>query len=206
MTKIKICGLTREEDAALAVELGADFLGLIFVRESPRYVTVERAREIVAASREVLAKSASIAAASRPLFVGVFRNEPPAEMSAIAGEVGLDMIQLHGNEPESVVAALALPVIRAVDVGTTLPEIESSAAWMLFDTGGGTGRTFDWTLLEDHPRTKPFFLAGGLRPENVTDAIRIARPDAIDLSSGIESAPGVKDHQRMRDLFARVRP
>jgi phosphoribosylanthranilate isomerase len=94
-------------------------------------------------------------------------------------------------------------VIRAFDVGDALPETNTGAAYVMFDTGGGTGRAFDWTLLEAYPRTKPFFLAGGITPDNVEDALR-ARPDAIDLASGVERAPGIKDHEKMKRLFERV--
>ena len=196
MTLIKICGVTRPEDAALAVDLGADFVGFIFVKESPRFVTPTRAREIISTTRRL--------GDSTTRFVGVFRDLAAREIHAIADAAGLDLIQLHGHEPDDVLREVERPVIRAVRVTDQLPAIETSAAWVLFDTGGGTGRTFDWTLLESYPRTKPFFLAGGLTPDNVADAIRIARPDAIDLSSGIESAPGIKDHDKMRRLFARV--
>lgn len=235
MTLIKICGITRPEDAVLAAELGADFIGLIFVKESPRSVTPEQAREIAetvtaqeialpvgtpasppagpAASR----RRASLAGetptgqpagrrrSSGPATVGVFRNMPAPEINAIARIAGLDLIQLHGDEPDSIVRELELPVIRAVRVTDTLPNTRTSAPWLLFDTGGGSGRTFDWSLLWSYERTTPFFLAGGLTPDNVAEAIRIARPDAIDLSSGVESAPGIKDHDKMKSLFARVR-
>jgi phosphoribosylanthranilate isomerase len=188
MTKIKICGITRREDARFCAELGADFLGMVFVRESPRYVTPGR---VLWASDLSVKK------------VGVFRNESAETMNAIADEVGLDYIQLHGDEPDDLV--LNRPVIRALRVTDRLPATNANAEWLLFDSGGGTGKTFDWSLLEAHPRTKPFFLAGGITPENVAEAIRRVRPDAIDVSSGVESAPGIKDHHKLRALFGQVK-
>jgi phosphoribosylanthranilate isomerase len=192
MTLIKICGLTRPEDAALAEELGADFLGFVFVKESPRYVTPEKSLECGRPAR-----SGRDARAPR---VGVFRGSSAEEIRDIAQRAQLDLIQIHDDQS----CDIGLPVIRAYHVKDALPETADDD-YVLFDTGGGTGRTFDWTLLEHYPRTKPFFLAGGLTPDNVADAIRVARPDAIDLSSGIESAPGIKDPHKMKTLFERVR-
>jgi len=186
MTKIKICGITREEDAALAVELGADFLGFIFVPESPRYVTPERARAI----------SGSCSATT----VGVFRGSTIDEIRRTAEIAGIDMVQLHGD-----LHALDLPTIHAFHVKDVLPDTNTTADYILFDTGGGTGRTFDWSLLATYARTKPFFLAGGITPDNVADAIERTRPFAIDVASGVERAPGVKDHDKLRALFAGVK-
>ncbi len=195
MTRIKICGLTRAEDVALATDLGADFLGFIFVKESPRYITPERVRDIRVGgdySREKRARAKA---------VGVFRDASAEEINAVAEIASLDFVQIHGTPPQG----LSRPVIHAITVQNSLPDTTTTAAFVLFDTGGGTGRTFDWTLLEAWPRTRPFFLAGGLTPDNIADAIRAASPDAIDLSSGIESAPGIKDPQKMRTLFERVK-
>jgi Phosphoribosylanthranilate isomerase len=121
-------------------------------------------------------------------------------------------VQLHGSEAEEDIAALGLPVIKSLRVGDTLPDTHATptAAWLLFDTfddrrAGGTGRRFDWSLLATYERSKPFFLSGGLTPDNVVAAISLVRPDAIDLASGVESAPGIKDHERMARLFERVR-
>jgi len=120
---------------------------------------------------------------------------------------GLDYVQLHGAESDDDVRAAALPAIKALRVGDVLPDTTAhpSAEWLLFDTGAGTGRRFDWSLLAMYPRTKPFFLAGGLGPDNVGAAISLVRPDGVDLSSGVESAPGIKDHAKLRTLFERVR-
>lgn len=190
MTQIKICGITRNEDAALAIALGADFLGFIFVPESPRYVGPEDAPQTDGVKR-----------------VGVFRNAPLAVMQKAVRAAQLDYVQLHGDESDDVVRALEVPVIRAIPVAGTVPHIESSAQWLLFDhaSGGGRGKTFDWHVLRGYARTKPFLLAGGLTPDNVAEAIAIARPDAVDVSSGVESAAGIKDRMKLTTFFERVR-
>ena len=138
-------------------------------------------------------------------FVGVFRDEAPERIREIAALVGLDFVQLHGNESEDDVAAIGVPAIRAFRVDGTLPDPTTSAEWVMFDSGGGTGRTFDWSLLASYPRTKPFFLAGGLTPDNVRSAIETVRPDAIDVSSGVESRPGIKDYAKVKMLIEQVR-
>jgi phosphoribosylanthranilate isomerase len=181
MTKIKICGITRDEDAALAEELGADFLGFIFVPESPRYVT--------RAPRSERAKR-----------VGVFRGAGLDDIKRTAEEQRLDFVQVHGDA-----TGVELPLIHAFQIKDTLPDTTTHADYVLFDTGGGTGRVFDWSLLERYPRTKPFFLAGGIHPGNVASAIAATQPFAIDIASGVESSPGVKDPQKLKLLFERVR-
>ena len=205
MTRIKICGITREEDAIRAAELGADYLGFIFVESSPRFVSPERAAAIVAALRARMG-------AGTPKLVGVFYDHGPDYIREIASVAMLDLVQLHGNETEDDVAAIGLPAIKTMRVSDTLPDTHATptAAWLLFDTfdqhrAGGTGRRFDWSLLAMFQRTKPFFLSGGLTPDNVAAGITLVRPDAIDLSSGVESEPGVKDHVLMERLFERVR-
>jgi phosphoribosylanthranilate isomerase len=187
MTKVKICGITRLEDARACADLGADFLGFIFVKSSPRYIEPERAAEIMSAI-------------AGPKFVGVFADE-------LRAVPGLDYAQFHGAESDDDLVAAGIPSIKALRVGDMLPDTTAhpSAEWLLFDTGAGSGRTFDWSLLAMYPRTKPFFLAGGLTPDNVAAAISLVRPDAVDLSSGVESGPGIKDHQKLRTLFERVR-
>ena len=203
MTKIKVCGLTREDDAIVCAGVGADFLGFIFVPSTPRYLEPEQAAGIAAKVREN---------GNAPKFVGVFRDASRDYMREIASVVGLDLIQLHGNESDDDIRDLGIPVIKTIRVGDTLPDTHGSpnAAWLLFDTfderrSGGTGRRFDWSLLALYERSKPFFLSGGLTPENVVAAISLVRPDAIDISSGLESSPGVKDHGKVARLFDRVR-
>jgi phosphoribosylanthranilate isomerase len=203
MTKIKICGLTREEDAVFAAQQGADFLGFIFVPSTPRYVEPEQAAAIAAKVRE---------SGTAPKLVGVFRDASPDYIREIASVVGLDVVQLHGRESDDDIAAIGIPAIKTLRVGDTLPDTHTAptAAWLLFDTFderriGGTGRHFDWSLLALYERTKSFFLSGGLTPETVVAAISLVRPDGIDISSGLESSPGVKDPDKVARLFERVR-
>jgi phosphoribosylanthranilate isomerase len=203
MTKIKICGITRVEDALASVAFGADFIGLVFVPSSPRLVGATRAREIVAAIRE---REREIA------VVGVFRDSEARSVGALAHDVGLDYVQLHGDESDADAVAIGAPVIKTFRVGGSLPDTSGHdhAAWHLFDTrddvrGGGTGRAFDWSLLAGHQRRRPVLLAGGLHAGNVSDAIRAVQPDAVDVSSGVESSPGIKDHEKLRAFIERVR-
>ena len=203
MTKIKICGLTREEDVVYAADRGADFLGFIFVPSTPRFIEPERAAAITAGIRE---------REQRPRLVGVFRDASADYVREIASIVGLDFVQLHGTESDEDVRAMGIPAIKSFRVGDTLPDTTAhpAADWLLFDSfeerrSGGTGRRFDWSLLAMYPRTKPFFLAGGLSPDNVAAAISLVRPDALDISSGVELEPGVKDHAKIDELFKRVR-
>lgn len=203
MTKIKICGITREEDALYCAEQGADFLGFIFVPGSPRFIEPERAAAIAAKVREK---------EKHPKLVGVFRDASNDYVREIASLVGLDLVQLHGNESDDDIGNLGIPVVKALRVADTLPDTHAvpHAAWLLFDTyddrrAGGTGRRFDWSLLALYDRSKPFFLSGGIDPENAVAGISLVRPDAIDVSSGLESEPGVKDHEKISRLFERVR-
>lgn len=203
MTRIKICGITREEDAIFCADRGADYLGFIFVPGSPRHVEPELAASIAQRLKEQ----------QKPTrIVGVFRDASTDYIREIAALAALDVVQLHGAESDDEVRAVGLPVIKTFRVGETLPDTTShpSAEWFLFDTfderrGGGTGRRFDWSLLAMYARQKPFFLSGGLSPDNVGAAISLVRPDGIDLSSGVESEPGIKDHSKVETLFQRVR-
>jgi len=221
MTRIKICGLTREEDALAAAQAGADFLGFVFVPASPRCLDAERAKRIVNYVRGWMKQEhdrRQVDARCAPFepreirFVGVFANQKTADIDAIVSHAGLDVVQLHGDESPEMVAAMSVPVIKAFRVGTELfePVGYGLAQWYLFDSSnesgqGGTGRKFDWNLLEALAEEKPFFLAGGLRPENVAEAIRTVRPFAVDVASGVESAPGIKDHEKIRAFVQNVR-
>jgi phosphoribosylanthranilate isomerase len=203
MTRIKICGITREDDALAAAGHGADFLGFIFVPDSPRFVEPERAAEIALAVRE---------RGDAPQFAGVFRDASNDYIHSIAGLVGLDVVQLHGGESEDDIRELRIPAVKALRVKDELPDTRAtpSAAWLLFDTyderrAGGTGRRFDWGVLATYERTKPFFLSGGLGPDNIAAAISLVRPDAVDIGSGVEASPGVKDHGKLRALFERIK-
>jgi phosphoribosylanthranilate isomerase len=192
MVKVKICGITNLKDARQAFRAGADFLGFNFYSRSPRYVTPRKARGIL---QRLPKKVAS---------VGVFVNERDDEMLKIARQVGLDYLQLHGEESPTTIAHLArnLPVIKAVRVRDSfrtaeLARYEHASAFLLdgFDRRrhGGSGKTFRWNMALRAKRAGRIFLAGGLTPENVTEAIRSAKPYAVDVCSGVESKPGKKD-------------
>ncbi len=204
MTRIKICGITRETDAIAAADLGADFIGFIFVPSTPRFIEPERAAEITMRVRQGRQQA--------PAFVGVFRDSSSDYTRDIAALVGLDLVQLHGNEADEDLQLLGIPSIKTFRVAEALPDTAGhpSASWLLFDTyderrAGGTGRHFDWSLLAPYDRKKPFFLSGGLTPDNIAAAISLVRPDAIDISSGVEAEPGVKNQEKLERLFERVR-
>jgi phosphoribosylanthranilate isomerase len=201
--RIKICGITNWTDANCAIQSGADLLGFNFYPRSPRYITPRKARGIV----RRLPRGVSA--------VGVFVNETEDRMLAIAQTVGLDYLQLHGDEPPAAVARLKrkVRIIRAFRVrkpfrAAQLAPFRQAHAILLdgFDPRltGGTGRAFDWTLAR---RAKPYgriFLAGGLTPENIGEAIRIVRPYAVDVCSGVEARPGKKDAARLRAFHRAV--
>jgi len=221
VTRIKICGLTREEDALFAAQAGADFLGMVFVPASPRCIDADRAKRIVHYVRGWMKQEHErrlVDARCAPFepreirFVGVFANQPAVEIERIVKHAGLDVVQLHGDESADDVAATKVPVIKAFRVGAELnePVGYGVANWYLFDSAkesgqGGTGKRFDWNLLKALSEEKPFFLAGGLRPENVAEAIRSVRPFAVDVASGVESAAGIKDHEKVRAFIDNVR-
>ena len=194
---VKICGITRSQDAERAVALGATAIGFIFWPSSPRRVGLDAARSI---GRLV---PASV------LKVGVFVDAPAAELARTVGEAGLDAVQLHGSESPDLVRGLEARVIKAVALGS--PDAESQIAqWtgttLLLDAHdpvrhGGTGRVVDWGRAERLARLHEVILAGGLNPENVAEAVRRVRPAGIDVSSGVEQTPGVKDLVKLAALF-----
>jgi len=202
--KVKICGITNWTDAQRAVADGADILGFNFYAGSPRYIRPARAKRIV----RRLPKGISA--------VGVFVNESEPKMLEIARAVGLDAVQLHGDEPPAVVTRLkrSLPVIKAIRVKKSpaareLGRFEGATALLLdgFDrrARGGTGKTFDWSIARRAKRYGRIFLAGGLTPKNVGEAIRAAQPYAVDVCSGVEAKPGKKDAARMKELMRAVK-
>ena len=198
MTKIKLCGLTRPEDIAAANALQPEYIGFVFAPKSRRYVS----REMAAALKAQL--SPGIQA------VGVFVNEAPEMVADLLNAGIIDIAQLHGQEDAAYIARLrgltARPlwqVFRVTDAASLAKAEKSPADLVLLDSGaGGTGTTFDWTLLEKFDR--PYFLAGGLGPENAADAVRQLHPYAVDVSSGIETA-GKKDPAKMAAFVAAVR-
>jgi phosphoribosylanthranilate isomerase len=204
MVKVKICGITNWADARNACEAGADFLGFNFYRQSPRYIAPAAARRIVRRLPEQVSS------------VGVFVNESEAGTLSIAREVGLDFVQLHGDEPPEVVSHLrrSVPVIKALRVRGTLRAAElarfKGAAAVLLDgfdrkLRGGSGKRVDWKLAKRAGYKRRIFLAGGLTPENAAEAVIVARPYAIDVCSGVESRPRKKSAARMRALVQAVR-
>jgi phosphoribosylanthranilate isomerase len=197
---VKICGITRPEDARLAADLGAAAVGLVLWPMSPRFVERDRAREIVSALPPGVGA------------IGVFVDQT-AEAIELAAEIGLTAIQLHGDESPPSYAAAAVPVIKAVAVRDESAALAAarvpSAATVLLDAHdpvrrGGTGRPIDWSIARSIARERPVILSGGLNPENVAAAIAAVDPCAIDVSSGVETA-GVKDAAKLRALFDTLR-
>ncbi|HEV2327534.1 MAG TPA: phosphoribosylanthranilate isomerase [Verrucomicrobiae bacterium] len=201
-TKVKICGITNAADAQAAVGAGADALGFIFYEKSPRYVRLEDAWLI---SREL---------APFIIRVGVFVNAPEEFVFSAIRECGLTLLQFHGDEPPEYCGQFGLMNMKAFRVHgeDTLEQIPKYAtdAYLLdaysSTTFGGTGEKFNWDLaVEARKFGKPIFLAGGLTPENVADAIRKVQPFGVDVSSGVESAPGLKDHDKIRAFITAAR-
>jgi phosphoribosylanthranilate isomerase len=201
--KVKICGITNWTDARRAVEAGAQFLGFNFYRASPRYIRPSAARRIV---RRLPKRVAA---------VGVFVNEPEKSMLAIARRVGIRYLQLHGDESRELVVRLKrkIPVIKAIRMRDSfrrsqLADFKQATALLLdgFDKSryGGTGKTFDWNLARSKNGMR-IFLAGGLAPENIGEAILKARPYAVDVCSGVEARPGRKDPARLVALMSAVK-
>jgi phosphoribosylanthranilate isomerase len=204
MIHVKICGITSAADAQAAIEAGANLLGFNFYPKSPRHISEDQAAKI----RSELRKKVKA--------VGIFVNRLAADVITVRSSVGLDVVQLHGDEPPEMVAEIApvVPVIKAFRVEsefpiTTLDEYSQAFAF-LFDAAhtdqyGGTGRTTDWDVARRASLKHRIILAGGLKIENVAAAVRIVRPYGIDVASGVESSPGKKDHGLLRDFIKEVR-
>jgi phosphoribosylanthranilate isomerase len=209
MTRIKICGVTLPDDAARVAATGVDYLGLNFWPPSKRYLTPERAPAVAAAAR----------AAGPARLVGLFVNQPLDAIAAIARDVALDAIQLHGDETPAAVVAIAQltgrPVWKAIAVAgpADLAQLDAwSVEAFVLDAPavgrGGAGQVFDWNLARDARRSYParqLVLAGGLGPHNVAAAIEAVEPWAVDVASGVESAPGIKDPAKVAAFVAAVR-
>lgn len=196
MTKLKICGLFREEDIGYANEVHPEYAGFVFAR-SRRQVTREMAREL----RKLLDPSI--------LTVGVFVDEEIERILEILSDETISIVQLHGNEDEEYIAklrektsALIIKAVRPFSREEVQKSESSMADYILFDSGAGTGKTFDWSLLEGFKRE--YFLAGGLNQANMADAIELLDPFAVDLSSGVET-DGYKDLEKMKEIRRMVR-
>lgn len=197
MTKIKLCGLSRPCDIEVANKLNADYVGFVFAAESRRYVTLRQAENL----KQMLASQISA--------VGVFVNEQPERVADLLNNGIIDIAQLHGNEDENFIKKIRLltdkPIIKAFKIKTAediLKAEQSNADYVLLDSGAGTGTVFDWGLIKSIKR--PYFLAGGLDIQNVSDAVKLLHPFAVDVSSGIETK-GIKDDKKMAAFVAAVR-
>ena len=197
--RVKICGLTRAEDVREAIRLGADAVGFIFWPRSPRYLDPAFAGRIIDEVPPMVAR------------VGVFVNASPADVAAVKAATGISVLQLHGDERVEDYTHLGLPVLKAVDVSTdqglAMAAGLPAAAVPLVDAvdpraRGGTGLRADWTRAARLADVRPIVLAGGLQAGNVGQAIAGVRPWAVDVSSGVEQSPGIKDHDKLRAFFA----
>lgn len=204
MARVKICGITNADDAACAVEAGADALGFIFYPKSPRYVSPETVADIVRGLPLLITP------------VGVFVNTSPDQVTATLRETGLRCAQLHGDESPDDCAAVEAPVIRVVrvgdafDAGSLSPYAQAGVSTFLLDTAkqgfyGGTGETFDWSDALAAKRMGRVILSGGMNADNVADGIRTVHPYAVDTGSGVEAEPGKKDHEKLRAFITAAR-
>jgi len=201
MVKVKICGITELADALKAHELGADFVGFIFFEKSPRKIKPTQACSIIEDLPRDLLK------------VGLFLGQDAGTVRAIAERCHLDFLQLHGNESPEYSSRLGkdFKIIKSFKVKdlSTIDDVDNykdSVDYYLFDTyvkdmPGGTGKIFDWGILKGKPFNKPIFLAGGLTPENVGEAVRRVRPYAVDVASGVEKSPGKKDYKLLKEFI-----
>ncbi len=201
MTRVKICGITSVEDAQAAVRAGADALGFVFVPGTPRHISADAAANIIA---------------GLPPFVvpvGVFLDQSAEEIVAAVSRCRLQVVHLHGSEPPELSRRIPAPGIKARRIRGR--EDLAPLAWyparaFLLDAyvegkPGGTGTAFPWELAVGAASRAPIVLAGGLTPENVAEAVRRIRPYGVDVSSGVERAPGRKDHRKMEEFIAHVR-
>ena len=202
MTRIKCCGMTRVEDAVLAAQLGADAIGVVLTARSKRRVTIAQAQAVVRALPPFVTS------------VTLFMDDDAAFVRQAIDAIQPDLVQFHGAESDDWCAQFGRRYLKAIAMGegaAALPSLRRypGAAGLLLDghglgEAGGSGKAFDWSLM---PRdlTQPLILAGGLTPANVADAIRLAEPWGVDVASGIESAPGIKDAHKLADFIAAVR-
>jgi phosphoribosylanthranilate isomerase len=200
--RVKICGITNPEDAQAAVDFGADALGFVFFANSPRYITHDHASRIIS---------------NLPSFVttvGVFVDEKPEQIEKIASWTGIDVIQLHGEEPpemcyysKRIIKAIRVKSLESLDPLFHYKERVSAFLLDTFapDAFGGTGQIFNWDIAIEAKQFGRIVLAGGLTPDNVADAVTRVRPYAVDVSSGVESVKGKKDHQKMKIFIEKAK-
>lgn len=201
-TRVKICGITRVQDGLFAAEVGADAIGLVFYPKSPRFVTSDQADSILQKLPPFITN------------VGLFVNPSSEDVLEIIGRVRLDLLQFHGEEPPEFCEQFGLPYLKAVRVKPGIDLVQyalaySGAKGLLLDafvegTHGGTGQSFDWSLIPDQ-LSLPVVLSGGLNADNVIAAIRHVRPWAVDVSSGVEASKGIKDAAQMAAFMKGVR-
>lgn len=194
--RVKICGITNIADAFAAIEAGADALGFVFYKASPRSITPEKASEIIRKIPPLLST------------VGVFVNENPVKIKKIINVTRIDVVQLHGEEPPDMCELISNRIIKAFRVKSLesldpLINYKNKVSAFLLDTYtpdifGGTGQIFNWDIAIDAKQFGQIILAGGLTPDNITSAVKRVRPHAVDVSSGIESEKGKKDHKKMK--------
>jgi phosphoribosylanthranilate isomerase len=199
--RIKMCGITRAQDAFDAIAAGTDAIGFIFYPPSPRNVSIEAARDIARGVPPFVTR------------VALFVNPTPQAVRAVLDQVPIELLQFHGDESPEFCASFGLPYLKAArvrpgfDLLKYLAAFDSAAGWLLdayrADRFGGTGEAFDWSLIPAR-LDRPLVLSGGLEPGNVMEAVRQVRPWAVDVSSGIEASAGIKDAQKMQAFVAAV--
>ncbi len=202
MVKIKICGITNHDDAKAAVEGGADALGFVFFKKSPRYISLRDAASVIKTLPSFI------------VSVGVLVNEPVGNTEKVVSETGIDIIQLHGEEPPEM-CRFSRRVIKAIRVKSLeslapLENYRNAVSAFLLDTYapdilGGTGRIFNWDIAVEAKQFGRVILAGGLTSDNVADAVKYVKPYAVDVSSGVEIGKGKKDHKKMRLFIERAK-
>ncbi len=210
MTDVKICGVTTPEIITVLNAISVDFVGFVFVQQSPRFVSLDKASAL---SQQVT---------QRIKKVGLFVDPDDNLLQSTLQRVSLDCIQLHGNETPARVQELksrfSLPIIKAISIASpadlaSIPAYESVADWLLLDSKppansaitGGNGISFDWNILKNYKFQKPWMLSGGLTSDNIGEALSLLKPHAVDVSSGVERSRGIKDAQKIKDFVQTVR-
>jgi len=201
MVKVKVCGVKNLEDAIFAVEMRADFIGLNFWRGTKRNIEMAMAKEVILKVRD------------KTKAVGVFVNQPLDFVKSVIDEIGIDMVQLHGDESPEYCQQISIPVIKVLRLGNeddlNLMEKYRDVIWLIdskTEKYGGSGVKTDWALARRaKEKAGRIILAGGLNPENVKEAIAVVEPWAVDVASGVEIEPGVKDHNKLKAFFNAIK-